>query len=381
MKNIFDLQTESNINAVLKSPRSSNLELYRVVCMLMIVAHHFVVNSGVLGKDGPLMGDGWSGKSMFMMFFGAWGKTSINSFMFITGYFMCTSKITLRKFVKLMGQIYLYRWLLFAVFFVAGYETLTPQRLIQLIMPFWNITDGFASCFIAFWFTIPFWTILTQNMNKRQHEILLILVIGIYTVLGSVPSFEVRFNYLTWFGIIFLIASYIRLYPQPIFERKKLWAWMTLFGLVMAMLSIAFMQWRFGCKGAASSYFFLSDSNKIFAVLVAFCSFLWFKNMKIKQSKIINAFGAGTFGVLLIHANSNAMRQWLWKDMIDVVGHYALPLGQLMLFCIGVVLAVFVVCILIDQLRVHLLENPVLRWFDKHLDEKLNEKLNKIMSV
>ena len=27
--------------------RSSNFELYRIICMLMIVAHHFVVNSGL----------------------------------------------------------------------------------------------------------------------------------------------------------------------------------------------------------------------------------------------------------------------------------------------------------------------------------------------
>ena len=29
--------------------RSSNLELYRIVCMLLIVAHHCVVNSGLIG--------------------------------------------------------------------------------------------------------------------------------------------------------------------------------------------------------------------------------------------------------------------------------------------------------------------------------------------
>lgn len=27
--------------------RASNLELYRIICMLMIVAHHYVVNSGL----------------------------------------------------------------------------------------------------------------------------------------------------------------------------------------------------------------------------------------------------------------------------------------------------------------------------------------------
>lgn len=30
--------------------RESNLELYRIVTMLAIVAHHFVVNSGILNK-------------------------------------------------------------------------------------------------------------------------------------------------------------------------------------------------------------------------------------------------------------------------------------------------------------------------------------------
>ena len=33
-----------NIKVVAKAPRSSNLELYRILCMLMIVAHHYVCN-------------------------------------------------------------------------------------------------------------------------------------------------------------------------------------------------------------------------------------------------------------------------------------------------------------------------------------------------
>lgn len=77
--------------------------------MLLIVAHHFVVNSGLAGADGPLMNDNISANSIFLSLFGAWGKTGINCFLMITGYFMCTKKNTFRKFLKLMGQIYLYR--------------------------------------------------------------------------------------------------------------------------------------------------------------------------------------------------------------------------------------------------------------------------------
>lgn len=40
-----------------RTRRDSNLELYRIVCMLLIVAHHFVVNSGLTAADGPIYAD------------------------------------------------------------------------------------------------------------------------------------------------------------------------------------------------------------------------------------------------------------------------------------------------------------------------------------
>ena len=54
--------------------RESNIELYRIVLMLPIIAHHYVVNSGLLEiiYENPL-----SGKSFFLFIFGAWGKVGI----------------------------------------------------------------------------------------------------------------------------------------------------------------------------------------------------------------------------------------------------------------------------------------------------------------
>ena len=74
--------------ANVKKLRDSNLELYRIICMLLIVAHHYVVNSGVAGKGGPLWEDCTSGNSIFISLFGAWGKTGINCFLMITGYYV-----------------------------------------------------------------------------------------------------------------------------------------------------------------------------------------------------------------------------------------------------------------------------------------------------
>lgn len=373
------LQNGVNQIVVASKPlRSSNLELYRILCMLLIVAHHFVVNSGLTSAGGPLMSDISSANSIFLTLFGAWGKTGINCFLMITGYFMCTSKITFRKFLKMMAYIYLYRWVIFAIFLIAGYESISVGRMMKLIMPFWNISDGFVSCFIVFWLTIPFLSILVQNLTQRQHQLLLLLTLGVYTICGTLPGFSIAFNYVSWFGVIFFISSYSRLYPHRIFERRCLWGWLTLESFALASASIIGLRIFFG-ERAGLGYGFVADSNKIFAVVIAVCSFLWFKNMNLKYSKAINAMGAATFGVLLIHANSDAMRQWLWKDTIDVVGHYSLPTGELVLYSLGVVLAVFIICNLIDQLRIATLEKWFFKWYDKKMSDKADAFVGRIL--
>lgn len=336
--------------------------------MMLIVAHHCVVNSGLTASGigasevcGPMIENPLSINTLILWVIGMWGKTGINCFLLITGYFMCTSKITLRKFIKLMSWIYFYKIVIYIIFLLSGYETLSPVRLIQLISPVWGFNVNFTGCFIGFWLTIPFYNILIHNMTKRQHEILLVLLLGMYTLCGSVPKFDVAMNYVTWFGIIYLISSYIRLYPHPIMSNKKLWISVTFASIALALCSMVCMQYVLG-KGAT---FFVSDSNKIFAVVVAVASFLWFKNMNISHSKIINAIGASTFGVLLIHANSDAMRQWLWKDTVDCIGHYALLPLHLTLYILSAVIIIFIVCTAIDRLRFHLIEKPFFRWYDK----------------
>lgn len=287
---------------------------------------------------------------------------------------MCTSQITLRKYVKLIAQIYLFKVLIFLIFIFTGYESLSFSRIIKLIMPFWGFNSEFVENFVVFYLTIPFWNILIKNMTQRLHTLLLILLLMCFTILPSIPTFKVSFNYIVWFGIIYLMASYIRLYPVKIFEKRALWGWLTFASVILAITSILVMQHLFD-----NGYFFVSDCNKFFAVVIALCSFLWFNNLNIKYNKIINAFGAATFGVLLIHANSDAMRTWLWKDMVDVVGHYSLPLGNLVLFSVGVILAVFLVCNLIDQLRIATIEKWFFNWYDRKVTVKADALVNKIL--
>ena len=207
----------------------------------------------------------------------------------------------------------------------------------------------------------------------------MLLLLLYYTILGSIPKFDVQFNYITWFSVLFIIASYIRLYPQRVYEKSIIWKWTFIFCVMLALGSVVVIQHLSTTHSikADKLFFFVSDSNKILAVIIAISSFLWFMNIKMKYHKYINAFGGSTFGVLLIHANSDAMRTWLWKETMDCVGHYNLHILNLVLFCIGGVLIVFIVCNLIDQVRIQIIEKPILSWLDKNVFNKTNTVIEK----
>lgn len=77
----------------------------------------------------------------------------------------------------------------------------------------------------------------------------------------------------------------------------------------------------------------------------------------------MNTIAASTFGVLLIHAHSDTMRQWLWKDTLNNVGYYSS--AYMPLHVIGSVIGILAICTAIDQLRIHLIERPFFHFWDK----------------
>lgn len=345
--------------------RSSNIELYRIIVMFLIVAHHFVVNSGMTAENMPLVTNPFSASSIFLWIFGMWGKIGINCFVMITGYFMSKSRITLRKFLKLLLWVYFYKIVIYALFVSFGKEDLGITRLIQVVMPVWNFESNFVECYLVFFLTIPFWNILINNMSRLQHGSLILLAVVVYSILGNIPGFEVRFNYITWFGIIYLIASFLRIYPVKISSRQ--WQLLCVCSILLAIGSVLILNKLQLYVGA---YAMVVDSNKILPVLCAVTSFMVFKNWNLPYNKFVNKVALSVFGVILIHGNSDAMRQWLWHDVFDVMG-YGKALGgvfPMVLYSFGVTILVFSVCIIIDMVRLRFIEKPLFRYLDKKFD-------------
>ena len=346
MKNISDEQP-------MQKKRESGIELFKIITMLVIIAHHYFVNSDLLQIERESQSLGIN--SIFLWLFGWGGKTGINCFVLITGYFMCRSKITVKKFLKLILEMEFYKIVLYIIFVLTDYQECTVKTMVKTILPIDSVATNFGPAYLILFLFIPFLNILINGMDKKQHQILMGLCIGVYTVLSTL-NFKVVFNYVTWFSVIYIICAYLRIYSEKWFSNRKLWGIASIVMLLISWLSVIVLVYIGKKTGKSIGYYFVVDLNKALVLALAVCAFMFFKNLNIGYNKFINKIAASAFGVLLIHANSDAMRQWLWNDTLNNAGQYNSP--TLAIYAICSVVGIYIVCTFIDMVRIRFIEEP-----------------------
>lgn len=342
-----------------KETRNSNLELLRILMMLSLIAHHFIVNSGIpslFNYETP------SSTMLFSQIFGMWGKTAINVFTLITGYFMVKKQMTYKKIAALILEACFYVYIFYVIFLFTGYEPFSLKALIQTILfiPFeagWYYTGSM----IVMMLFVPFANILINALSKRQYQILLGLLLTYFTIFSSFLRSN-TFNFIFWLLTVYLIGAYIRLF-QPKWDTMKTGAVVMCLSILLMVLSIIVID-KAGVKfGFTEWSYFFSNSNKILAVTASVGIFTFYKNLKLPYNKLINTLASTTFGVLLIHANSWSMRRFLWVDLFKNAAHY--PAANYVIYASIVVCVVYICCCIIDLLRINLLEKPLFSWLDK----------------
>ena len=351
---------------MMKKNRDTNLELFRIITMLLIIAHHYVVNSGLTSYGSPLLENLMSKRALCVIIFGAWGKMGINCFLLITGYFMCKSSITVKKYMKLILEVLFYRIAIAGIFWITGYTEFSFSELLQTMIPVTDISDGFTSTYLIFFLCIPFLNILIHNMSQKQHIYCVLLVSFIYVFFGTFKMiFHVTMNYVSWYMVVYLIAAYVRIYPHEIFEKVKLWG-----GIAIGLIVFCCIFTIYDVLNNSRLYYHVTDSNTFLALATAFSMFMFFKNVRIPYVSWINKLAASCFGVLQIHAQSDAMRKWLWQDVCNNVGMFYSK--WLPVHAIGSVFVIFIVCSAIDMLRVSLIERPFFSLWDKYWNDIKN---------
>lgn len=274
---------------------------------------------------------------------------------------MCNSMISLRKFLKLYLEIIFYHFAIWFIFIACGLSKFNLQMMAVWLLPLHHLSDNFTQGYMALFLCIPFLNVLLRNLNQSSHAVLIGVGLTIYSFLYQIPMLKINYNYLSWFIVVFCIAAYIRKYGLFRNDDRKFWGIVSVLMILLSMVSVVvcvwFGQWQYSLVGECMAWG---------AILTSVSVFMYFKNIQIPYVKSINLIASTTFGVFLIHAHSNTMRRWLWGDIVDAVGHYGVR--HHVLYAMGCVAAVFVVCSIIDLIRIYCLEQPLFRFLDKRLN-------------
>ena len=334
--------------------------------MLMIIAHHYVVNSGIteLYNFSQV-----SGNQLFLELLGWGGKAGINCFLLVTGYFMCKQSFTWRKFLKLYLEVKFYTLLLPVVFWTIGKQELTFQYCFRtLFWEFANMGVAFTPTFLALFLLIPFINRLIHAMDKKNHARLLVLLLLFYTIAGSFFLNDF-YEYIGWYVTVYLIGAYLRLYPIACLQDVKKCLLFVAIALILVAASILYFTYL---NHSFHIYYFVSDSNRILAILSAVALFSLFRSIDLGQKRWINYISSATFGIFLIHTQFN-VREWLWNEVFRVKDFF--ESDYLWLHAIVTIITVYVACLLIDIIRQKLIEKPLFVWLDARFPA-LSNKVN-----
>lgn len=338
---------------LLKKQRNSNIELLRILMMLVIVAHHYIVNSGVIQcivSTPPHSLQINRFNVYFALVFGWGGKTAINVFILITGYFMCRQPFKWRKVVFLALEIVLYRWLIYGIFLASGYESFNLKEFIKtvLVLPY-DFGLGFSSSFVGLYVLVPFINKLLSTLEKKELEKLICVLLVFFTGFSTF-LFNTSFEYIGWYVTVYLIGSYLRLYEMNWMSSRRITGLLCACSLAFSWLSVICIRFLAEKMNRNLPYYYLvADSNKVLAIATAISLFLLFKNINIGSNRLINKFSASTFGVLMIHASSDTMRRWLWQDVCK--NTFAFATNSFIFHAVFCTLAVYIVCVSIDMVR------------------------------
>jgi surface polysaccharide O-acyltransferase-like enzyme len=338
--------------------RNSNLEFLRILSMLLIIMHHYSVHGAFVLDPGIL-----TTNKVIVQILSAGGKLGVNCFILITGYFMIESSFKVKKLLKLVCEIFFYSAILFAIFTAFGLADFSAKLAIKSFFPTIFSIYWFATAYVVLYVFSPYLNVFIKGLDEKKHLNLILLLIVLWSVIPTFTTAAPGMSNLSWFMTLYIVAAYIRLYPNKWFEKDKLNIWLALSTYTLILSSFIFLDiigLRINAVGIRATYFI--SMNNLPMLFCAITLFLGFKNLKIKDNKIINGIAASMFGVYLIHDNY-FVRPFIWKNVFQNSAYYDSP--YLIIHALIVTFLVFVACVVVDQIRIKLIEEPFFKLVDK----------------
>lgn len=347
--------------------RESNFELLRIISMLLIVAHHF----SACGNFNFDLGV-FSLNRLWIDMFEIGGKLGVNIFVFISGYFLISSKgFRIQRLLKIWGQLIFYSVSLCLISYFLGYINIDSTMdfiylILKTLFPVSSQIWWFASTYFILYIFHPFINIFLKNLNKGKYIILIFIMTVLWCIIPTFTHLSLESNNLLWFFYLYSIAAYIKIHGFNIRKSNKFWLLVAIISIIITYLCVIVMT-LLGLKFPffADKTVFLYYSQSVALLIIAFAFFMLFKQLKIKSSRIINTIASTTFGVYLIHQYPFLLK-FIWIDIFHLPDFqesmYLIP------YSFFVVIVIFAACSLIDLIRIYTVEKIYIKIINKIIE-------------
>ncbi len=325
--------------------RESNIELLRILAMAGIIILHF---------NNPDMGGAFSYasygslNSILLYFLEIIFICGVDVFLMITGYFMLKKQeVNLYKPAGLLLQVVIYGIGVYFLRLILMKENFSLTAFGNAAIP----NNYFVILYVVLYLLSPYINQLIASLSDEAYRRLLLLLLLLFAFYSTLINIAQNLSGQSISGIssvgidgdqngytilLFSLCYLIGAYESRRGERKqkKNLIWLVLIWI----LNFAWIYISLGMGIQAST---LNYDNPLI-LLEAYLSFSLFKNLKMKNRRLINELAKGAFGVYLLH-----MAFLIFLNVEGMTkGNPFIMILYLLLSCI----AIYLICYLADRI-------------------------------
>lgn len=335
-----------------KTQRSSNLELLRILCMLLIIGDHLTGQGGI--ADYTTLPS-----SFAFCLIGCGSRIACSVFILIGGWFLCEQPYKTRRPLSLWLSLWLYTVPITLLCRLAGLDV-SLGALRWAAFPASTRQLWFISDYLLLLLCVPLLNRVLRGLPRTAHRGLLavlavpmILYPTLFGENGIVSDTAWMFLY------EYLLAAYLRRYPENRLARllqNRAAALALGLGLPLVNTAIrAVLETRGLTDGKAFQYvaYYRTALGALPNLLAALALFYLFKNLDLGCVWWVNALSGTTLGVYILH-QVPAFRNFLWNGLLQAQAHH----GSVV-YTLFAIFAVFFGCAAVDAVRTRLVMRPL----------------------
>lgn len=176
--------------------RNNNVDLFRLVLMVMILSHHAIVHG--LGMVNIKSGDSQTRYDFVLFISNSFFVISVNCFFWISGYFRI--KLKWEKIVELVFECIFYMFIWNSIWLIFDYNGhIGARRILGVVKQSLYIHEGywFVVVYILLCILSPYVNCLLNNLSKNEKQRLFWTMIGICSFGGFILKISYLQNWLT----------------------------------------------------------------------------------------------------------------------------------------------------------------------------------------